>query len=71
MVQAHSGSREQIALFGYFEDCTQRLQECAFANSCALFDLLKRIAGEFGRVVIIMDRAYHPPQLHYGQAARA
>lgn len=58
VVQVYTGSKERIALFGYyFEDCTQRFQEYAFADSYALFDSLKRIADEFGKVAIIMDRA--------------
>ena len=57
-VQVFTGSKERIALFGYyFENCTQRFQEYRFADSYALFHSLKRIADEFGRVAIIMDRA--------------
>lgn len=57
-VQIYTGSKERIALFGYyFENCTQRFQEYKFADSYALFHSLKRIADEFGKVAIIMDRA--------------
>ena len=56
-VQIYTGSKERIAVFGYyFEDCTHRFQEYAFADSYALFDSLKRIADEFGKVAVIMDR---------------
>lgn len=57
-VQVYTGSKERIALFGYyFEGGAHRFQEYKFADSYALFHSLKRIAGEFGRVAIIMDRA--------------
>ena len=56
--QVYTGSKERIAVFGYyFEDGTHRFQEYAFADSYVLFDSLKRIADEFGKVAIIMDRA--------------
>ena len=57
-MQAYTGSKERIAVFGYyFEDGTHRFQEYAFADSHALFHSLERIANEFGKVAIIMDRA--------------
>ena len=55
-VQVHTGSRERIAVFGY-EDGTHRFQEYKFADSHAMFSPLARIAGEFGKVTIIMGRA--------------
>ena len=61
-VQIYTGSKERIALFGYyFEDCTQRFQEYKLTDSYALFHSLRRIADEFGRVAIVMDRASPPP----------
>ena len=57
-MQVYAGSRERIALFGYyFEGGTHRFQEYKFADSYALINSLERIANEFGKVAIIMDRA--------------
>ena len=57
VVQLYTGSHERIALFGYyFEDCTHRFQEYAFADAFALIDSLRRIGAEYGRVAVIMDR---------------
>ncbi len=57
LAQLYTGSRDRIVLFGYyFEDCTHRFQEYAFADSYALIDSLKRIGAEYGKVAIIMDR---------------
>lgn len=57
LAQLYTGSRDRIVLFGYyFEDCTHRFQEYAFADSYALIDSLKRIGAEYGKVAIIMYR---------------
>ena len=55
-VQVYTGTRERVALFGYFENCTHRFQEYAFGDSYSMIDSLKRIAAEYGRVAIVMDR---------------
>ena len=54
--QLYTMSRERVALFGYFENCTHCFQEYVFGYSYALIDSLKRIATEYGRVAIVMDR---------------
>jgi len=56
LAQLYTGSRDRIVLFGYFENCTHRFQEYAFADSCALIDSLRRIGAEYGKVAIVMDR---------------
>lgn len=57
IMQIYTGSRERIALFGYyFEDRTHRFHEYAFADTNSLIESLKRVAAEYGRVAIIMDR---------------
>ena len=55
-VQIYAETRERVALFGYFEDCTHRFQEHAFGDSHSVIDSLRRIAAEYGRVAIVMDR---------------
>ena len=64
LAQLYTGSRDRIVLFGYyFENCTHRFQEYAFADSYALIDSLRRIGAEYGKVAIIMDRmSAHQPR---------